>query len=516
MSRLPQRDAHDERAEEAGSHLPSLEEALERAIALYRLDRHEEARSALESLLGRDPTNATAWTVLGYLQGDLREPAAAAAAFDRALDLRPDDPTALRGRARMALERSEREVLDRYAAALGAAPGDPKLILEQTEARISEGDEKAIDDFARVAAQWPDWTEGQIALGRMLWETRRDQGFADHIARLLASAPRRPDLWRHYIDLLASCDRHAAAADAARDARAAMGDSGGELALLEAVQAGWAGDAARAEALFPLIPPAAPGRAIHESVHFIRKGELGLALASIEAALAEAPFDIDSWAVAELLYRALGDPRSAWLSGQAGLVGTFDLSLDAARFDAIKALLRDLHRSGVQMLGQSVRAGTQTRWRLFDRPEPELAELRRALEAALAEYRAGLPPADERHPLLRHRDAPLTIAGSWSVRLTASGHHISHIHPRGLISSACYFDVPEPVSSADEGCLELGRPPAGLLPGLAPSHVIVPKPGQLTLFPSFLHHGTRPFAAGERLAVAFDVTPRLAARVAVN
>lgn len=480
-------------------------EALDRAIALYRLHKLDEARSALEALLARDPLNATAWTVLGYLLGDLREAAAAAAAFDRALDLRPEDPTALRGRARMALERSEPDAVERYAAALKASPGDPKLILEQTEARISEGDEKAIDAFAEIAEQWPDWTEGQIALGRMLWETRRDEGFGDHIARLLARTPRRPDLWRDYIDLLASCDRHAAAADAARDARAATGDAGGELALLEAVEAGWAGDVARADALFALVPPAIPGRAIHESVHRIRRGELDLALVSIEAALAQAPFDIDAWALAELLYRALGDPRSAWLSGQAGLVRTFDLSIDAARFDAIKALLRDLHRSGVQMLGQSVRAGTQTRWRLFDRPEPELAELRRALEAALADYQAGLPLADERHPLLRHRDAPLAIAGSWSVRLTASGHHISHIHPRGLISSACYFEAPARLSAPDEGCLELGRPPAGLLPGLAPSHLIVPKPGQLTLFPSFLHHGTRPLSAGERLAVAFDV-----------
>ena len=443
--------------------------------------------------------------MLGYLQGDLREPAAAAAAFDRALNLRPDDPTALRGRARMALERAEPEALDLYAAALKASPGDPKLLLEQAEAMISEGDEAAIDAFAKVAEQWPDWTEGQIALGRMLWETRRDEGFADHIRHLLARAPRRFDLWRDYVDLLASCDRHAAAADAARDARAAMGDVGGEFALLEAVQAGWAGDVARAEALFASVPQAFPGRALHESVHRIRKGELDLARISIEAALAEAPFDMTSWAMAELLYRALDDARSAWLSGQAGLVRTFDLSIDAARFDAIKALLRELHRRGVQMLGQSVRAGTQTRWRLFDRPEPELAELRRALEAALADYRAGLPPADERHPLLRHREAPLTISGSWSVRLTGSGHHVSHIHPRGLISSACYFEVPAPASSPDEGCLELGRPPAGLLPDLAPSHVIVPRPGQLTLFPSFLHHGTRPFSAGERLAVAFDV-----------
>src|SRR5947208_1208289 len=82
-------------------------------------------------------------------------------------------------------------------------------------------------------------------------------------------------------------------------------------------------------------------------------------------------------------------------------------------------------------------AATERRCRLFDCPEAELALLKQAVEAAIANYVAGLPPADERHPLLRHRDAALTITGSWSVRLTGSGRHVSHIHPLGLIGSAC-------------------------------------------------------------------------------
>ena len=35
--------------------------------------------------------------------------------------------------------------------------------------------------------------------------------------------------------------------------------------------------------------------------------------------------------------------------------------------------------------------------------------------------------------------------------------------------------------------------------------MIEPKPGRLVLFPSTMWHGTEPFAAGERLTVAFDV-----------
>lgn len=480
------------------------EAALNRAIDQYRRQRYGEARASIHALLSRSPGEATAWNLLGYLEGDIGDAAAAAAAFDRALELRPDDPTALRGRARVALERAEADVLDRYAAALGASPGDPQLVLESTEARIGAGDTGAIDEFADTAARLPEWSEGQIAVARMLWESRQDQGFDDHVRRLLRGEPGRIDLWEQYVGLLAGCGRYEAAADAARDARSLAG-GGAAFALLEAVNAGRAGDVARADALLASVPSSFPGRALHESVHRIRRGELDAARAAIDSALSRNPSDIGAWAVAELIWRKLADPRSAWLSGQEGLVAKLELGLAPDRFEAIRALLRHLHRTGVQMVEQSVRSGTQTRWRLFDRPEPELAELKAAIEAAIGDYVAALPPADERHPLLRHRDARLAITGSWSVRLTRSGYHVSHIHPKGLISSACYFEVPGPGSAPGEGALELGGPPPDLKLDLKPLHVLAPRPGLLVLFPSYLHHGTRPFTAGERLSVAFDV-----------
>jgi hypothetical protein len=40
---------------------------------------------------------------------------------------------------------------------------------------------------------------------------------------------------------------------------------------------------------------------------------------------------------------------------------------------------------------------------------------------------------------------------------------------------------------------------------LDPLHMIRPQPGRLALFPSTMFHGTRPFPAGERMTVAFDV-----------
>jgi len=478
--------------------------ALNRAISLYRVRSQREGLAALRLLISRNPADGALWNVLGYLELDIRDVSAAAAAFDQALSLRPDDPMALKGRASVARDRGESDVLDRYAAARAALPQDPQLILEQAQAKIAEGDDDAIDAYAQILERMPEWTEGQIELARMKLETRQDEGFADHIHLLLRREPARPELWRQYIRFLSDCARFEAAAEAACEARAVCADDD-EFALLEAVHAGRAGDVARASALFAAIPPDVPGRRLHENAHLVRQGRLDLAKTSIEAALVEDPSDIGSWALAELVYRKLGDERSAWLSCQPGLVSTSDLPLDPGRFEAVKTVLLRLHRSAVQMVGQSVRAGTQTRGFLFDRSESELVELRQALEAALADYRAGLPAADDRHPLLRHRNAPLAIQGNWSIRLAGSGHHVSHIHPQGLISSACYFIVPDRAASSLEGRLEIGRPSMDLMLDLEPLHVIAPRVGQLVLFPSYFYHGTTPFAVGERLTVAFDV-----------
>jgi hypothetical protein len=119
-----------------------------------------------------------------------------------------------------------------------------------------------------------------------------------------------------------------------------------------------------------------------------------------------------------------------------------------------------------------------------------------------------LPAADSAHPLLRHRDDIWRLAGSWSVRLSGGGDfHTSHIHPQGLVSSALYLEVPPANGqAAQEGWLEVGRPPPDLRLDLPPLQIIEPKPGHLALFPSTLYHGTRPFSTGRRMTAAFDVT----------
>ena len=93
------------------------------------------------------------------------------------------------------------------------------------------------------------------------------------------------------------------------------------------------------------------------------------------------------------------------------------------------------------------------------------------------------------------------------MRLTGAGFHVNHVHPAGWISSAFYVALPEAAMGGDghAGWLSLGEPQPSSASICRRSGSIEPKPGRLVLFPSTMWHGTRPFAAGERLTVAFDV-----------
>jgi hypothetical protein len=136
--------------------------------------------------------------------------------------------------------------------------------------------------------------------------------------------------------------------------------------------------------------------------------------------------------------------------------------------------------------------------------------LRQAIVGAVESYVMQLPEADPRHPLLsQRRDRRVRFSGSWSVRLRGGGRHANHVHPQGWISSALYISLPPRASSEpeDAGWFMLGAPPDDLGLDLPPWRKIEPKAANLALFPSWMWHGTLPFAEGERLTVAFDVRP---------
>jgi len=169
--------------------------------------------------------------------------------------------------------------------------------------------------------------------------------------------------------------------------------------------------------------------------------------------------------------------------------------------------LTAMHRAVRHPLEQSLRGGSQTE-RNLPRDNPVIAAFFAMLDAPIRTYIAALRGADRTHPLDRRKSAGYRISGSWSVQLHAGGYHINHVHPRGWLSSAYYVTLPD-VSDADTraGWLKFGEP--GIpMPGCPAEHFVRPEAGTLVLFPSYMWHGTVPFAqGGPRMTAAFDVIP---------
>jgi hypothetical protein len=240
--------------------------------------------------------------------------------------------------------------------------------------------------------------------------------------------------------------------------------------------------------------------------HALRTGRLDEALSEIERWMGT-PDMAPMWPYAASAWRLSGDPRVTWLEGAAELVRVTDITAHLPPLDRLRAVIERLHQTNGEQLDQSVRGGTQTDGILLARIEPEIRALRIAIGEAIQAYIGDLPSSDTGHPTLNaRRDRRPRLTGSWSVRLRGGGHHANHTHPAGWLSSAFYLAVPEADGSEPEaGWLTFGEPPAELGLSLPAFRKIEPRPGQLALFPSTMWHGTRPFPAGERLTVAFDV-----------
>lgn len=471
-----------------------------KALLLSALDDHAAALALLEQLSVAYPADARVHSARGALLRRLERHDEAARAYDAALNEQPNLPTALKGRAQVALERGERDAPQRYHRAVEADPGDLGAIHGYAEALEADGSEQATAILENVLADRPDWVEGQTLLSRM----KAERGEGDFTAAMRQAAARVPEsrpLALALATMLAGAGRW-------EDALMALPDGvDPELTNMRAHYLSEANRPVDALALIGRSAEASPAASVIAARAHLRLGDWGSAARELEKALAVNPADITAWGLVELTWRLMNDPRASWLSGQRGLIGTHDIDLDETELTELANTLNGLHRTRAHPIGQSLRGGTQTRGNLFLRGEPILRRLRNALMRAVTDYVANLPQFDEGHPLLRHREGNFSIRGSWSVRLTGSGFHLNHIHPEGVISSACYIAVSEGMSDNPDqpGWLELGRPPAELSLPIEPLAMVEPRPGRVALFPSYLFHGTRPFAHGERLTVAFDV-----------
>ena len=482
------------------------EAIVNRAITLSALDRKAEALDALRSSEAHVANDPRYWSARAGMERERGQLSASARSYDRCLALNPRHPRALHGRARMALERGETGTVTRYRQALASGAADAELWLGLAQAMEAEGDPAGARSVVQtLVEQAPGWIAALELLAQLRWSSGDGQAFCDHYIDATNRQPDNAEIFRSWSRMLAGVDRFAEAADIAATARTRFPGLD-DLALVEAAYAGEGGDDLRAERIFGMLTLDTDERHLHEARHLLRLRKPRQAEAMLERVTINQPDAIGAWALRDIAWRLLGDQRHHWLHGQPGLIGTQPLGIDRAEHSELVAFLDQLHDYAGWPIGQSVRNGTQTRGGLFDRCEPIVERFAKSVADAVIRHQESLPAADLQHPLLRHRDTPWRIVGSWSIRLTGSGRHTEHIHPLGILSSAAHLIVPDRTDDAvNTGALELGRPPPDLRIDLPPIAIIQPSEGYCALFPSTLYHGTRHFSVGKRLSVAFDV-----------
>lgn len=468
----------------------------------------ESALAQLAAHLARDPRDVLIRHWQALLLRDLDRRGEAIGELETARRIDPADVSVAQSLAQISLEAGV-PASHLFLEAIRLAPTRPELRLGLAAARFAEGQgPAALAELDATLAGNPGWYPGHRQYAQLAAMMGEGNAAMASYERAIAAFPDAGQLYYEASGLLLEGERYGEAL--------AMLDRGiarvGESELLLCFRAGALdelGRAQEAEELFARLGEVDDiSHAIRRQRFLLRRGEATAAGGELEPWLAAGRME-GLWPYAALSWRMAGDPRAEWLDRDE-FIASIDLDPKEVDLDALAVLLRRLHARSGRYLDQSVRKGTQTDGSVLARTEPEIVQLREAMRRTIATYAAKLPPPEPGHPLLGRRPRQrIRFAGSWSVRLGDAGFHQYHHHPQGWVSSAFYVAVPESLGAA-EGRLMLGGSPTDLGLGLAPLRTIDPKPGRLAIFPSTMWHGTSPFAAGERMSVAFDIVPELA------
>ncbi len=458
--------------------------------------------------MARTPRDAAAWQQLGFAYGEDQRIADAAHAFGQAAALDPAEPLTAFAHAQSSLDAGY-PAAELFAHARALAPGNLATVTGRAAALAVEGDSDAAEALlADTLRCHPDWLAGHKQLATLRWTAGDSRDFTRSYAAACAAQPHNLPLRLAWFSALMQARDWDGALRIVADGEALLG-SAPALAAARAVLAAESGDLERAEEWFARTASFRDDAlGIAHLRHCLRTAKLeqaeSLALELLRGRAAPLV-----WPYLSVIWRLQGDARSAWLDGAPPYIRAFDLPFSAGELDELAIVLRRLQTRRAAHLEQSVRGGTQTDTdrQLFFRAEPEIQHVRAKVDVAIREYVAGMPAPVPGHPFLGAPRGRLLFSGSWSVRLTARGHHVSHTHPNGWISSALYVSLPQPgqLGPAPAGFIRFGVPPAGLGLNLGGFGQLEPKPGRLILFPSTMWHETLPFDDGERLVIAFDV-----------
>ncbi|MES2683849.1 MAG: tetratricopeptide repeat protein [Pseudomonadota bacterium] len=503
---------------------------LQQGLLALRMKDHPAALRALQRAVALQPGSVQAWHGLGNAARGLDDFETAEAAFRKALALSPQLTPVwvnlgmtlrLQGRfdeAMLCLQQAE------LLGHAGPELADTRNGLLAEMARPAE----ALRGARQLVLAHPQFAQGHETLAQLLWEHgARLAPSEDPLAALCAAAARQPDhheLWQRSVNMLLSARRGEEALSLIQQAR----QRAPALPLLDWHEAEALDALGRYEQASVRYAEAhrmlgdGHGDFLNAYIrHAFRTGRVELAQSCANTAVARDATNQEAWSHLGTAWRLLGDAREHWLCDYERLVGFVEVPPPAAYADStaflasLSSTLDGLHTASREPINQSVRSGSQTAGRLFGRANAVLTSTRTALQQAAQDWLRTLPQ-DTKHPFLSRRRDGTRMVGSWSVRLWSAGHHSNHIHPLGWMSSAFYVALPPCVEhggqSQHAGWLQFGQPLEELGLGLAPRHLLQPKPSHLALFPSYFWHGTVPFDdPAPRLTVAFDMQPALTA-----
>lgn len=442
----------------------------------------------------------------------------AVAAQRRALTLAPDSAAAVLNLALALVDAARPAQAARLLRALQHRGIDlPELWFGLARAQLAQeqGDE-AEASFRRAIERRPDYLAAHVDLAQALWMRHGDlaRACAD-IDALLARNPTVSALRVAKAGLYRNAGEVGVAYAQLRQALTAQPDDV-ELQLAAAdVALAFDADTALAHAeRAAALAPADTALLWTLGDAQLGAGQAAAALATAQRLLERNPDDQHALALRTSAERLGGGPRDPALSDYAQIVRAWRLDTPAGWPD-LPAYLRDLatslrrlHTTRAHPLGQTLRQGTQTNQDLMRSDDPSIRAFVQAVDGPIRRHLEALGQGTD--ALRRHNRGSYRILGMWSVQLRPYGFHVNHFHPEGWLSSACYIDLPPALGDETDraGWIAFGEPGIRTRPALPPEHFVRPEPGLLVLFPSYLWHGTVPFAGAPddtRLTIAFDI-----------
>lgn len=240
------------------------------------------------------------------------------------------------------------------------------------------------------------------------------------------------------------------------------------------------------------------------------------ALAAAEGCLAVEPYCQNAWAYRGSALQILDKPAEfERFLKLDDIVWTARLAVPPqfADLDAFNAALEAAVRTHPTLVWepfQRVSYGGSVTGDMMIRPERTMQLFERALRQAIDGLRDALPD-DASHPFLSRKPKRYRLTVVASI-LRAGGWHPTHTHEGAWLSGCYYVRTPLSLSKGDcgrSGWIEFGRPDCALPEGFEPPvSAVMPEPGLVVFFPSYLFHGTIPFRGEEeRIGIAFDVYP---------